>query len=401
MKYHNATEVMQITPQQRKVYVSLLRRLDAAALTDSLVELFRAEIAAYATLPEVVLQGQVRQITQRSIEVFTRWITDGSEPTPADMDRLRESAVNRASEGLALPDVLRAYRIGARHCAAMLIAVATTPAERDALVGLGWLMMDYIDRVSSAAADAYVAVRQHDISEEARHSRELLDRLCAGDPITEPLRVFARSRGFALLGAYRPFALAAPEVPAHVHSQLAASLRLAGRLALSEGALVVGLASADETGATLAGDRHVLALGRSVAPGGLAAELDQARSLLMLALAAGQRSGLVRARDFLVDLVLRESPGAARLLREHVLEVFEQSEPMRRLDAMATLEAYVAAGLDRRRAAELLNVHPNTFDHRLSRIAQTGEVDPRSPDGLALIVLALRARGQLDAGPEL
>ncbi|HEY2771534.1 MAG TPA: helix-turn-helix domain-containing protein [Solirubrobacteraceae bacterium] len=385
---------MEIGTEDRGLYVALLRRLDVAVLADSLVELFRIEIPAYSALPDAVLHGQIREITQLVIELFVRWIEDGDEPTDHGLEAIRESAVNRASEGLALHDLLRAYRIGARHSASALITMATTPEERAALVDVGWLMMDYIDRVSSAVTDAYVAVRQHDVSEEARHSRELLDCLCADVPIDESLRVFARSRGFALLDAYRPFALAAPGVPAHMHSQLAASLRLVGRLALSEGTLVVGLAAPEETGATLGPDRYVLALGRPVGRPGLAAELDQARSLLALALDAGRTAGRVEAREFLVDLVLRDPASGAGLLREHVVEVLEQSEPMRRLDAIGTLEAYVDSGLDRRRAAERLGVHPNTLDHRLARIAQAGGVDPRSPDGLALVVLALRARRQ-------
>jgi hypothetical protein len=385
---------MAVGAGDRRLHVELLGRLDVPALADALVEVFRAEIPAYAELPETLLHGQIRDITLRTIAGFVRWIDDGGEPSGEDLALLRASAVNRASEGLALPDVLRAYRIGARECASALIAMAATPAERDALLDVGWLMMDYVDRVSSAAADAYVAVREHDVSEEARRSRELLDRLCAGDPIDESLREFAGSRGFALLDAYRPFALATPGVPAHVHSQLAASLRLAGKLALSEGDHVVGLVAPEENGATLGIDRNVLALGPAVGRAGLAAELAQARSLLVLALQSGQSAGRVHARDFLIDLVLRDSDGAVGLLQEHVLDRLEQSEPMRRLDAVATLEAYLGSGLDRRRAAQHLGVHPNTLDHRLARIAAAGVVDPRTPDGLAVVVLALRARRQ-------
>jgi hypothetical protein len=213
--------------------------------------------------------------------------------------------------------------------------------------------------------------------------------------------VFARSRGFPLLEAYRPFALAAPGVPAHVHSQLAASLRLASRLALTQGEFVIGLASPEETGATLGSNRHVLALGRPVRRAGLGAGLDQARSLLTLALRSGHRGGRVDAREFLIDLVLSDSDGAVSLLEEHVLGPLEGPEPMRRLDAIATLEAYVDSGLDRRRAAQRLGVHPNTLDHRVARIAQASGVDPRSADGLALVVLALRARRQRGAAQAL
>jgi PucR C-terminal helix-turn-helix domain len=386
-----------VTPEDRELYVRLLERLDVPALADSTVELVVAEIPAYAALPEAVVHGQIRDITQHGIELFLRWMRDGQAPAQEELDALRESAVNRASEGLALTDLMQAYRIGVRHVWQTLTASAATPAERDALLRVVWLLMDYLDRISSAAAGAYLAVREHDISEEARRSRELLDRLCAGDPIDESLRDFARSRGFPVLDAYRPFALAAPGRPPHVHSQLAASLRLAGTLALTEGERVIGLAPSRETGATLGADRHVLVLGTPVGRAGLGSGLDQARSLLALALGSGRRAGSVDAREFLIDLLLHDADGAVRVLEEHVLDPLERPDAMRRIDAVATLEAYVESGLDRRRAAQRLDVHPNTFDHRLARIAQAGGVDPRSPDGLALVVLALRVQRRRSA----
>src|SRR5262249_27448874 len=152
--------------------------------------------------------------------------------------------------------------------------------------------------------------------------------------------------------------------------------------ALSEGDLVVGLAPPEETGATVGADRHLVALGRPVGQAGLAAELERARSLLALALESGRSAGRIEARDYLIDLIVRDSPGARALLREHVVDVLEDSEPMRRLHAMATLEAYLESNLDRRRAAERLGVHPNTIDHRLDRICDLVGIDPRSPDGL-------------------
>jgi hypothetical protein len=381
-----------VEPEERELYVRLVRRVDVPALADAMVELARTEIPAYAALPEAVVHGQISEIAEYCIALFVRWMNDGCEPTQEELEVIRQSAANRASEGLPLPDLLQAYRIGARGVWSEFAAAATTPAERDALLRAGWLLMDYLDRISSVGAGAYLVTRQHDVSEDARHSRELLDCLCAGDPIDEPLRVFARSRGFPVLDAYRPFALAAPGTPPHVHSQMAASLRLAGTLALTEGERVIGLAPPEQAGATLGADRHVLALGPPVARAGLGGGLDQARSLLALALGSGRRAGCVEAREFLIDLLLNDGDGAVRLLEEHVLDPLERPDPMRRLDAVATLEAYVESGLDRRRAAQRLGVHPNTFDHRLARIAQAGGVDPRSPDGLALVVLALRVR---------
>jgi hypothetical protein len=370
---------VRVGPEERAIYVRLVERTDLDSFVESLVELFRSEIPAYAALPEPILQGQVREAIRRSIDLFLHWIEEGREPTSAELDVLRASAANRASEGLALPDVLHAYRVGARQAWSMLTDVAATADERDALLRVGWLMMDHLDRVSSAAASGYLAARQHDVSEDARRSRELLERLCGTEPVEPPLREFARSRGFALLDAYRPFALAVSGAPAHLHSQLAASLRLAGTLALTEGNLVVGLAAPEATGASLRGRDKLLALGRPAERARLAAALDETRFLLALALASGRMRGEVDARDHLLELLLHGAAGTSGLLEEHVLAPLERSERMRRLDPVATLQAYVDCRLDRRRAAQRLGVHPNTLDHRLARIAEASGIDVSAP----------------------
>lgn len=376
--------------EERTVVGRLFERIDVDALVDSLVDMFRDEMRSYGSVPDSILRGQVRDVTHRNVELFLAWAGEGREPSPDELDVLRQSAANRASEGVPLADVLHAYRLGARLCFQAVSEAAATADERDVLLGIADLFMDYVDRASSAAAEAYLAARQHDVSEEARRGHELVERLCQDAPLEEPLTRFAQAHGIALVDAYRPFALAAPDRPAHVHSQIAASLRMSGVLAVTEGERVVGLVG---DGTPLAGGPYLAAIGPPLPRTRLADGLDDVRFLLDLGLRSGQDRGEVSARDHVLELVLRAADGTAGLLGEHVLGPLEGSEQVRRLDPVATLEAYVGSGLDRRATAERLGVHPNTLDHRLARISETIGADVRSPRGLTLVVLALVHRG--------
>ena len=67
-------------------------------------------------------------------------------------------------------------------------------------------------------------------------------------------------------------------------------------------------------------------------------------------------------------------------------------------DLLRTLKAYLDTGLDRRRTAELLHVHPNTVDYRLRRAVALTGLDPVDPDQLQRIGAALAARRTLNGG---
>lgn len=69
-------------------------------------------------------------------------------------------------------------------------------------------------------------------------------------------------------------------------------------------------------------------------------------------------------------------------------------------DLLPTLELYLAEGLNRRRTAALLHVHPNTVDYRPRRIVALTGLDPGNPGDLQHIGAAFAARRVRAGAPE-
>ncbi|HEY8582219.1 MAG TPA: helix-turn-helix domain-containing protein [Capillimicrobium sp.] len=374
--------------RDRRRLATVVARIERDALAERLLDSFRGAIAGYARLPEAVVRGQILDILRRNLELCLDWVATGREPTGADLAPFRESAKNRALEGMPLEDLLAAYRLGGRAGWRALVESAEGD-ERAALPLAAELVMEYVDLVSGTVAQAYLEERQHLVSEEERGLRALLDRIVAGAPLDDAAQAAAERIGFAVAGPHRAFA-AATGGGAREHGRLAGGLRARGVLALTEGDRVAGLASA---GGALPEppDGALLVAGPPAADGELAEELEDVRLAVDLARRRG-RCGLVALDELTLDLLVAAAPRHARRLRDRVLGPLRAASAGPRLDLAATIETYLAAGLDRRRAAEQLHVHPNTLDYRLRRAAELTGLDLGRPDDLAVVVLALRQR---------
>jgi DNA-binding PucR family transcriptional regulator len=57
---------------------------------------------------------------------------------------------------------------------------------------------------------------------------------------------------------------------------------------------------------------------------------------------------------------------------------------------VTTLRTYLDAGLNVTRTARALFVHPNTIEYRLRRIRELSGRDPRNPDDLLILSLAIK-----------
>src|SRR3954447_10823001 len=130
-----------------------------------MVATFRGEIAGYQRLPEPVVLGQIFEVSRRNVELFFRSLTEGREVTEDDLEAFRESAKDRAAEGMPLEDLLHAYRLGGRLRWEAIPGAAEADEEHSLLL-CAELLMRYVDRVSSAVAQAYLEERQHLVSEE-------------------------------------------------------------------------------------------------------------------------------------------------------------------------------------------------------------------------------------------
>ena len=384
-----------LSPTEQEVLAALVGRIDPADIARRMVEEFRSQITGYARLPDTVLAGQILAVSQRNVELFFRSITEDRGPTEDELEPFRESARSRAEEGLPLEDLLHAYRMGGRLGWETLVEAAR-PDEYPALLAAAGLLMRYIDSVSSAVAQTYLDEHQHLVSEEERRQRTLMEALIHPERENPALRDLAARVGFPLAERYRPFSKSLPGAPTHAHSQLASALRARGLLALTEGDRVTGLVAEDADEAVFTRPRGPYAVGTPTPRTELAAALADMRLLVDLG-RREQVDGEIAADAFVPELLLARSPDLATRIADRVLGPLEAYAERRTSGLLETLDAFLACGLDRRRTAEQLHVHPNTLDYRLRRIAELTSLDPGEPRDLVMLELAL-ARRKLGRG---
>ena len=168
-------------------------------------------------------------------------------------------------------------------------------------------------------------------------------------------------------------------------------------LALTEGERVVGLAPPERASATLRDGGTLLAAGDAGPLSELGEILEELRLVADLGARLG-RTGEVEPGEYLPELLLARGPRVAQMVRRRVLGPLEAYAERRSSELVETLDAFVRSGLDRRRAAAEIHVHPNTLDYRLRRIAELTGLDLRRPDDLTLVVLALRQAELEDSG---
>jgi PucR C-terminal helix-turn-helix domain len=369
---------------------AIVGRIDPGELAARMVSAFRGVIDGYRRLPEPVIEGQIFEISRRNVELFLRSLLESRGLTAEDLAPVRESAKDRATEGMPLEDLLHAYRMGAR-IGWQAFTEAARPAERQVLVRVAEVLMDFVDSISSAVSQAYLEESQHLVSERERQQRGLLDALLAGRELSAELRILAEGMGIPVADRYRPFAAAIPGGLARRHSELAAVLRSQGVLALTEGVRVSGLAPDTQVPIRVPADGAVIAVGPAADRSELAAALEDMRRLADLGGRLGL-SGTLDDHELLPELLLANAPRAAAGLERRVLTPLETHRSRRGVDLVETLRQYVESNLDRRLAAERLHVHPNTLDYRLRQIRELSGIDVHRLDDLVLVVLALRRR---------
>jgi DNA-binding PucR family transcriptional regulator len=91
----------------------------------------------------------------------------------------------------------------------------------------------------------------------------------------------------------------------------------------------------------------------------------------------------------LIDSIVRSSRHADRILEDTIGPLLRY-DGEKHSELVPTLRAYVDAGFNLTRSAELLRVHPNTVVYRLRRIRELSGRDPQVPDDLLLLYLGLK-----------
>ena len=402
--------------QQLGLAARVERRIDG--LARAMVEAFVEEVPIYRQLPREQLQGEILDISRRNLRTFFRCIRERRPPTDEELAEPRASAARRAEERVPLESVLTAYHIGGR-IGWRAMADEARVDERDELDEYAEGVMSYIQRVTGAVAAAYMEEQQHIYGEQRDARRTLTEALLAGprDDTLWPPQGQARRAGVNLAPGYMALALLVSPTEDErsagvtgavagrrkVRRVQAALDRLAGQPVLTllepdggpvlvpvgEDAAATALAQAGDLVTELcraAGADVTAGAAWGRGPEGVAAAAAEAREILQLATRLRRPPGTYRLDDVLLEFAVTHPTDTAVRL-EHVLDPIAD-----RGDLIETLEQWYAADFDRRAAAALLNVHPNTLDYRLRRIAELTGMEPGSARGVQMLGAAMTAR---------
>lgn len=389
-----------------------------SALADSLMESFQAAIPIYQAMPEETLR-QVRDVVEDNLACVSRCMRRGSDPSGDELVPFRESATRRAHEGVALPAVLEAYRMGARMAWHDLRRI--TEAHRQPMLGLEFAtgVMSYIDTVSAAVAAAYISEFESLASDREAARRDFVDGILDGSLAREEVFDRGEALGLDTKSSYVVCLLAlvdsSPEGEVSREKQrrlrsMVTTLPHGHRsLVVNRGQeLMAVIPAAAGTEDLLTERLHAFVerarehMGERVAAGlgGIHVDITELASgyreagVALAAARGGVSDVAVYGNVVMEELILRE-PAIARRLSRSVIEPL-RTHPF----LLETLQEYLRHGPALPEVASRLSVHPNTVAYRLARIKEFTSHDPRTPYGMAQLALALRAAELLGQLPD-
>jgi hypothetical protein len=382
-------------------------------------EAIRAEIPSYQRITGPELLEDVRMHVQLNLEAMERSLRQMLPVTLDELVFLRAPTTRRARLGLPLADYLHAFRIGLRVAWETVLAGASDSASRQAALSLTGPVLEFVNVLSTHAAEAYIEIEQLLLAEGERVRRDLLGDLLAGiRPPAGPREDALRAAGLTAEGTHVVISALATGDGAEEHAlrAVAAILGCAGNrttkpLAVIRGDEVIAIVPAQPARAqaladtlrngwtSFADENLTLAIGTStIAPG-----LDQLpaayREACEMRPLTGPDGGVVCLFELTPFdyLTLVGNQTAARLISPDIAR-FVAEDIADGGVLTTTLLQYAAADLNAKAAAERLHIHVNTAHYRLARIAERTSRDLRRLNDIIELLIAVRlAHGRTPA----
>ncbi|WP_345668049.1 PucR family transcriptional regulator [Streptomyces similanensis] len=385
----------------------------APDLVPRVVARLAALLPVYTTLPREALDGDITRVVERGIRDFGEVLSTGRLPGPEQLDAVRESAARRAEEGLPLEAVVSAYFMGAQECTAA-VSSAAEPADLPAVVAVNQLLLEYLRLVTQAVSAGFFHEHRAAFGEEHSARQALLAALLDGGPV----RQAAERAGLAVPDCYLVLSVAIgrhPDENAPGVDPVVAARRKLRRLRrefdrqarepvltdlTADGGLVL---VPSQVAATKWRAEHwerlsagIVQLGRMCgadltvgaepAPAeGVPQAARLAAEVRTVAAVFSRGPGLYRLSDVLVEYQLTRPTPARDRLAVLLCPLAERPEMLQ------TLRVFLANGLDRRRTAAQLLIHPNTVDYRLRRTGELTGLDVGRGEDLPTLYAALAA----------
>jgi len=407
-----------LSPRLRAL-IALAAR-DGDRLARQICTLIESTVPGYADAAQTDLRADLLRVARDNVDAWYEGLLSGASPlSPDRVATLTDIARRRMRQGISLGDIMRAYRLGPQRYWLTLLEAVGDDAElqQEVLQKISLNLVRYIDVYAQALFAAYVAEeRQHTRSRDRLH-RELSSLL-----FNHPEDI----AGFRKLGAALGLDVDMPASAFSFRLRDAPGVALSVEESLDRFATEIGCAlgvSADGFLRALHGG-HLL-IWRSAPPGQLSFEYDrklatEATTILRAApdfVAAGiglPGSGphgwrvaaeqATRALELQTEnrLAANEPHPVSRYSELALIDGAAASENARRFfesitdrlaqepNLLETLQTYFELKQQRKRVAAELNVHPNTLDHRLSRIEALLDLSLNDVAWLARLQVALQ-----------
>lgn len=393
-----------------------------------MVERYREEIVDYRLADPQFLSRDVYGVSLDALRTTVCDLEHGRPATsPEDFEGTRRSAARRVHQDVSLESFLHAARLWGKVLWETVLSCTNeeVAAEREAALLIAGQLLEHIDMLSTAAAQGYLGELQSVWSDREVVRRDLLDALIAGEGETERVSRLARSLHLRLAQRYVTVIVRGAERPAEETPDQPLGMRAALRriveaarahLVPTAGSLLVGVRHGEvialypvggpaeldpvrqacsALARQLAGQGEGAYVGMSGAHDGLAklpASYTEAKEAVEIAVGTGVRDRAIAFDEVLIDSMVRSSPHAERILQDTVALLLRY-DAAKQAELVPTLRAYVDAGFNLTKSAELLCVHPNTVVYRLRRVRELSGRDPHDPEDLLLLYLGLKLIG--------
>jgi hypothetical protein len=386
-----------------RVAAALKLRFDE--LVDRLSERIAGEIDLYGS-DAVVARAELR----RSVaDNFTFMLGQMSTSDPPDLGPPRRTGRRRAQEGVPLPELLRAYRLGFAFLWEELLAEARAAGDGAvrALTDTAAVILSCSDEYAIALTDAYREAVSDRMVTTDRHRSALVEALVTGGvsdhgPAWEVAKLLELPYEGSFVAVVAETTALGTEALAGVEARLAPhDIASAWRLSPDQ---QVGVVSLGRRPVALVVDvLGELAAGRvGVSPA--FPTVDQTPRAVRLARIAMQNlsaPGVAQFDDSPLGVLVAADPAVARDVVARVLGRLLALDAEDRASLLATVEAWLDAGGSATAAGQALFCHPNTVRYRLRRVEElTGRsVDvPRAAAELTVALQALRVFPALGDG---
>ena len=371
-------------------------------LAADLADKIRRVEAPYASGQAVPRDDLWQSCRNNLRQVFTQLAGDA----PLDVEAAQATGQRRAEQGVPLPAILHAYRIGGRFVWDTLVAHAEDSEEaRDELFRAAGDVWTIIDEYSEALIEAY----RETIAEQAGHNLQVRNAVLSGllDGTLGGGSQVWESASMLNLPQYGTFVVVVAETPRPGDEALPGVETLLRRHALAsawrlEAERQVGVVTVRKLSDLAKVCQHVTPLARGrVGVSEPYTSLDQSagalrQALVACAAATPGSTELVRYGDQPIAVMLASVPELGRNVADVVLGPVLALPAADRDALLDTMRAWFASNGSASSAAARLHMHRNTVHYRLRRVESlTGRsfTDPSAVGELHLALESIRILG--------